>query len=309
MIRKNRLKITKRTIVQKPEIWSILLSLIIFIGGINLPLFVYAQESEKTYLEYSFAYSGAVHDETKNGFGNLRMAILDNYDNGTIRTEFSGSINNAEFNIRNNMDESKFNYPYLPTLPPIEQTISGENGSIKLKIERLDDENIEITGSIWNLNVSNIELNANVIRNGEQASINAKIEVKILSISGLPYSFEGSLDKDGSEDAFEISFQLLDTNLDLSQKPEIRMNLLSQINSLGILGLDSVPLNSLEILGSGSVTQNLQTSDNTENNLTPYILIFGLIGAIAIISILSIFSLRRGEKNRTTEDKPLHWVN
>ena len=281
------------------KIWGsagILLAMILLIGSIY-PLTVYAQESTGSFIEYSFDYSRVKSDVKREGSGNLRLEVLENFGNGTLRIEKSGSLNNAEFQIKNNVAEEKFVLPYLSTLPQLDKTITRENGTISISTERLVDETVTIQGNTWVLNISRITVEAEGTRNGEDVVINAQGDLKIFAISGLLHSFVGSIQQELSGAHAEVSIILVDTNLDLENKPESKMRTFSQINALASFGLGITPLN-------GQVF-SAQPSSATSS----YLLIGSIIGAIGIISFVVLLNKRRVGRNSTTEEKPLHWVH
>jgi len=90
---------------------------------------------------------------------------------------------------------------------------------------------------------------------------------------------------------------LVDTNLDIENKPESRMNLFSQIDSLASFGLGTTPMNGLE------------TSSQSSFATSSYLLIGSLVGVISLISFIVLMSKRRIRKNSSTDEKPIHWVH
>ncbi|MEE9586289.1 MAG: hypothetical protein V3W09_05235, partial [Nitrososphaerales archaeon] len=95
------------------------MSVLIVSTGIVYPVAAYAQETDERFVEYSFTYSGQKTEESREGAGNLRLEVIDNFGNGSLRVEISVSINNAEFLIRNNVAQERFSFPYLLTLPQL----------------------------------------------------------------------------------------------------------------------------------------------------------------------------------------------
>lgn len=276
---------------------DILLSVLIVSAGIMYPFDAYAQESDGRFVEYSFTHSGSTSEEIREGSGNLRLAVIENFGNGTLRIEISGSLNNAEILIRNNVAEERFSFPYLVTLPHIDRTITGENGTITISTERLDDEEVDLQGTNWILNVSRITVEAEVARNGERVEVNADGELKILAVSGLLYGFAGSIVRGSSDAEIEVSVILVDTNLDLGARSESSLSIFSQVNTLASLGMGAAPFDSQALSSQSGAT-------------TPsYLLIGGLIGAIVLVSLLSVMKWRRGGRNDASEEKPLHWVH
>jgi|TARA_Y100000294_G_scaffold101527_1_gene94283 hypothetical protein len=318
------------------RIWGsvgILLAIILSIGSI-FPFTIYAQESKGSFIEYSFNYSiekseekekstSEIEDKPKQkksvekkeldkkstmikkkksgvnreGSGNLRIEVLKNFGNGTLRIEKSGSLNNAEFQVKNNVAEDRFILPYLSTLPQFDQTITGENGTISIRTERLADETVTIQGTSWVLNVTRITIEAEGTRNDKEIVNNVEGELKIFAISGLIHSFVGGFQQEISGTTVKMSIMLVDTNLDIENKPESRMNLFSQIDSLASFGLGTTPMNGLE------------TSSQSSFATSSYLLIGSLVGVISLISFIVLMSKRRIRKNSSTDEKPIHWVH
>ena len=318
------------------RIWGsvgILLAIILSIGSI-FPFTIYAQESKGSFIEYSFNYSiekseekekstSEIEDKPKQkksvekkeldkkstmikkkksdvnreGSGNLRIEVLENFGNGTLRIEKSGSLNNAEFQVKNNVAEDRFILPYLSTLPQFDQTITGENGTISIRTERLVDETVTIQGTSWVLNVTRITVEAEGTRNDKDVVINAKGDLKIFAISGLIHSFVGGFQQEISGTTVKVSITLVDTNLDIENKPESRMNLFSQIDTLASFGLGITPIKDLEF------------SSQSSSAASSYLLIGSLVGAISLISFIVLMSKRRVRRNSSTDEKPIHWVH
>ena len=281
------------------RIWGsigILLAIILSIGSM-FPLTIYAQESKDSFIEYSFNYSIEKSDVNREVSGNLRIEILENFGNGTLRIEKSGSLNNAEFQVKNNVAEDRFILPYLSTLPQFNQTITRENGTISIRTERLVDETVTIQGTSWVLNVTRITVEAEGTRNDKDVVINAKGDLKIFAISGLIHSFVGGFQQEISGTTVKVSITLVDTNLDIENKPESRMNLFSQIDGLASFGLGITPMNGLE------------TSSQSSFATSSYLLIGSLVGVISLISFIVLMSKRRIRKNSSTDEKPIHWVH
>ena len=275
---------------------GILLAIILSIGSM-FPLTVYAQESKGSFIEYSFNYSIEKSDVDREGSGNLRIEVLENFGNGTLRIEKSGSLNNAEFQVKNNVAEDRFILPYLSTLPQFNQTITRENGTISIRTERLVDETVTIQGTSWVLNVTRITVEAEGTRNDKDVVINAKGDLKIFAISGLIHSFVGGFQQEISGTTVKVSITLVDTNLDIKNKPESKMNLFSQIDTLASFGLGVTPINDLEF------------SSQSSSATSSYLLIGSLVGAISLISFIMLMSKRRIRSNNSTDEKPIHWVH
>jgi hypothetical protein len=275
---------------------GILLAIILSIGSM-FPLTVYAQESKGSFIEYSFNYSIEKSDVNREGSGNLRIEVLENFGNGTLRIEKSGSLNNAEFQVKNNVAEDRFILPYLSTLPQFNQTITRENGTISIRTERLVDETVTIQGTSWVLNVTRITVEAEGTRNDKDVVINAKGDLKIFAISGLIHSFVGGFQQEISGTTVKVSITLVDTNLDIENKPESRMNLFSQIDTLASFGLGITPIKDLEF------------SSQSSSAASSYLLIGSLVGAISLISFIVLMSKRRVRRNSSTDEKPIHWVH
>ena len=275
---------------------GILLAIILSIGSM-FPLTVYAQESKGSFIEYSFNYSIEKSDVDREGSGNLRIEVLENFGNGTLRIEKSGSLNNAEFQVKNNVAEDRFILPYLSTLPQFNQTITRENGTISIRTERLVDETVTIQGTSWVLNVTRITVEAEGTRNDKDVVINAKGDLKIFAISGLIHSFVGGFQQEISGTTVKVSITLVDTNLDIENKPESRMNLFSQIDTLASFGLGITPIKDLEF------------SSQSSSAASSYLLIGSLVGAISLISFIVLMSKRRVRRNSSTDEKPIHWVH
>ena len=281
------------------RIWGsigILLAIILSIGSM-FPLTIYAQESKDSFIEYSFNYSIEKSDVNREVSGNLRIEILENFGNGTLRIEKSGSLNNAEFQVKNNVAEDRFILPYLSALPQFDQTITGENGTISIRTERLVDETVTIQGTSWVLNVTRIMVEAEGTRNDKDVVINAKGDLKIFAISGLIHSFVGDFKQEISGTTVKVSITLVDTNLDIKNKPESKMNLFSQIDTLASFGLGVTPINDLEF------------SSQSSSATSSYLLIGSLVGAISLISFIMLMSKRRIRSNNSTDEKPIHWVH
>jgi len=281
------------------RIWGsigILLAIILSIGSM-FPLTIYAQESKDSFIEYSFNYSIEKSDVNREVSGNLRIEILENFGNGTLRIEKSGSLNNAEFQVKNNIAEDRFILPYLSALPQFDQTITGENGTISIRTERLVDETVTIQGTSWVLNVTRIMVEAEGTRNDKDVVINAKGDLKIFAISGLIHSFVGDFKQEISGTTVKVSITLVDTNLDIKNKPESKMNLFSQIDTLASFGLGVTPINDLEF------------SSQSSSATSSYLLIGSLVGAISLISFIMLMSKRRIRSNNSTDEKPIHWVH
>ena len=281
------------------RIWGsigILLAIILSIGSM-FPLTIYAQESKDSFIEYSFNYSIEKSDVNREVSGNLRIEILENFGNGTLRIEKSGSLNNAEFQVKNNIAEDRFILPYLSALPQFDQTITGENGTISIRTERLADETVTIQGTSWVLNVTRITIEAEGTRNDKEIVNNVEGELKIFAISGLIHSFVGGFQQEISGTTVKMSIMLVDTNLDIENKSESRMNLFSQIDSLASFGLGTTPMNGLE------------TSSQSSFATSSYLLIGSLVGVISLISFIVLMSKRRIRKNSSTDEKPIHWVH
>ena len=281
------------------RIWGsigILLAIILSIGSM-FPLTIYAQESKDSFIEYSFNYSIEKSDVNREVSGNLRIEILENFGNGTLRIEKSGSLNNAEFQVKNNIAEDRFILPYLSALPQFDQTITGENGTISIRTERLVDETVTIQGTSWVLNVTRITVEAEGTRNDKDVVINAKGDLKIFAISGLIHSFVGDFKQEISGTTVKVSITLVDTNLDIKNKPESKMNLFSQIDTLASFGLGVTPINDLEF------------SSQSSSATSSYLLIGSLVGAISLISFIMLMSKRRIRSNNSTDEKPIHWVH
>ena len=275
---------------------GILLALILSIGSIY-PLTVYAQESKGSFIEYSFNYSSVKSDVNREGSGSLRLEVLENFGNATLRIETSGSLNNAEFQIKNNIAEERFVLPFLSTLPQLDQTIIRENGTVSIRTERLVDETVTIHETSWVLNVSRITVEAEGIRNGENVVINIQGDLKILAISGLLYSFTGNIQEELSGAHAEVSITFVDSNLNIENKPESSMSIFSQINTLASFGMRMTPLSDQEL----STQSNSITSS--------YLLIGSIAGAIGLITFVVLMNKRKVGRNITDEEKPLHWVH
>ena len=281
------------------RIWGsigILLAIILSIGSM-FPLTIYAQESKDSFIEYSFNYSIEKSDVNREVSGNLRIEILENFGNGTLRIEKSGSLNNAEFQVKNNIAEDRFILPYLSALPQFDQTITGENGTISIRTERLVDETVTIQGTSWVLNVTRIMVEAEGTRNDKDVVINAKGDLKIFAISGLIHSFVGNFHQEINGTTVKVSITLVDTNLDIENKPESRINHFSQIDTMASFGLGVTPIKDLEF------------SSQSSSAASSYLLIGSLVGAISLISFIVLMSKRRVRRNSSTDEKPIHWVH
>ncbi|HEY4698816.1 MAG TPA: hypothetical protein VIH27_00385 [Nitrososphaerales archaeon] len=277
------------------------------------PLGVYAQNVEGSFLKYSFSHSGV-----KSGSGSLSLEVLDNFGNGTLRTQLTGSHNNMNFILERNVAESNFHLPYIPIIPEITQTITKGNGSISISIQKIASENVNLEGTSWVLNVSKVAISANGVRNGKNIMVNLQGDIKVLEKSGLFYGFNGIISL--GDKKTEVSITLVDTNLDLNVKPLSNLTQLSQIGRFVSLGMDTAPFSGQISDGSASVlsiseslfadTQSNTMSLSTTNTpSSTYLLIATLIGVVALVSVISIKGIRRGRKTGSSEDTPLHWVN
>ncbi len=283
------------------------------------PAYVYAQStSSGNFVAYSFDYSGS-----KSGSGSLKVTVLNNFGNGTLRTELSGSLNNTDFMVKHNVAESKFHFPYLPTIPEFNQTMKRGNGTITISITRLADENVNLHDTTWVLNVSKVSITVEGVRNGKNMMASFSGDLKVFAKSSLFYGFSGTVKSGGNET--QISIVLTDTNLDLNVKPASNMSgMLSQMGTLASLGMGSAPLSGQASLNpasmlsigeaflgsaasSGTASANpISTSPST--SLYTYLIIASLVGVVALVSVLSIRGLRRGRQTDSSEEKPLHWV-
>lgn len=251
-------------------------------------------------MKYTFSYSGFKSDKSIGGSGILKLEVVENFENGTLRIAASGSLNNAEFLIRKNVAEDRFSFPYLITLPQLDQTLTRENGTITISIERLDDEEVEFRDANWVLNVSRITLQAEGTRNGKRITVNLDGTLKIFATSGLLHSFTGDVKATSPSDTqIEASIILTDTNLDLSVKPESSPDIFSQVGTLMNMEVED-----------GAIPFDSQAPPSQSPATTPpYLLIGGLIGAITLVSLLSVMGWRRRERHSKSEEKPLHWVH
>ena len=277
------------------------------------PLGVYAQNVEGSFLKYSFSHSGV-----KSGSGSLSLEVLDNFGNGTLRTQLTGSHNNMNFILERNVAESNFHLPYIPIIPEITQTITKGNGSISISIQKIASENVNLEGTSWVLNVSKVAISGNGVRNGKNIMVNLQGDIKVLEKSGLFYGFNGIISL--GDKKTEVSITLVDTNLDLNVKPLSNLTQLSQIGRFVSLGMDTAPFSGQISDGSASVlsiseslfadTQSNTMSLSTTNTpSSTYLLIATLIGVVALVSVISIKGIRRRRKTGSSEDTPLHWVN
>ena len=237
------------------------------------------------------------YDINREGSGNLRIEVLENFGNGTLRIEKSGSLNNAEFQGKGNIAEDRFILPYLSTLPQFDQTITGENGTISISTERLADETVTIQGTSWVLNVTRIMVESEGTRNDKDIVINAKGDLKIFAVSGLIHSFVGNFHQEINGTTVKVSITLVDTNLDIENKPESRINHFSQIDTMASFGLGVTPIKDLEF------------SSQSSSAASSYLLIGSLVGAISLISFIMLMNKRRIRRNNSTDEKPIHWVH
>ncbi|MCZ6647722.1 MAG: hypothetical protein O7B30_00535 [Thaumarchaeota archaeon] len=254
-----------------------------------------AQVSEGDFVEYSFSNSGNF-DEIDEGNGRFRLEVIAQYENGTLRVGFSGSMNDLEFSLRKNIESGLFSFPSLVSPPEIRQTIDGDNGSLALTVDRLPDEEFSFQASSWILNVSRI----NIEVRGQPKSVDVDGILKIFSISGLLQSFEGNIQSVDQDREINVLLELIDTNLDLGVSAGSSLTFLSQINALSSLGIIDPSLDGGSLIVQGA---------SSNSNPSPYLLILALVIGIILISFVSIRARNSNKNKDEEEDKPLHWVN
>jgi len=250
----------------------------------------YAQKNRGDYVKYSFNFSATRDSQTKKGEGTIREEIVKDYNNGTLRVKYSGTVNNAVFMLEKNTPKERFHFPYIPELKDGTRTFKGKNGTATITITRLPDETIQFQGSTYKLNVSKIQISYEFTRNGEIRSGSANGTVKVFK-SGLLYSFKGQFTGYSTGD---ITITLTATNVDPEAKGEASNLLLMAAN---FAELDN-------IVNANSATQSKTTAATTQS----YALIVSLI---AIIGVIGAITYRRKKINGNPEkgEKPLHWVN
>ncbi|MEE9283917.1 MAG: hypothetical protein V3U49_07590 [Nitrososphaerales archaeon] len=254
-----------------------------------------AEVSEGDFVEYSFSNSGNF-DEIDEGNGRFRLEVIAQYENGTLRVGFSGSMNDLEFSLRKNIENGLFSFPSLVSPPEIRQTIDGDNGSLALTVDRLPDEEFSFQASSWILNVSRI----NIEVRGQPKSVDVDGILKIFSISGLLQSFEGNIQSVDQDREINVLLELIDTNLDLGVSAGSSLTFLSQINALSSLGIIDPSLDGGSLIVQGA---------SSNSNPSPYLLILALVIGIILISFVSIRARNSNKNKDEEENKPLHWVN
>ncbi len=254
-----------------------------------------AQVSEGDFVEYSFSNSGNF-DEIDEGNGRFRLEVIAQYENGTLRVGFSGSMNDLEFSLRKSIENGHFSFPSLVSPPEITQTIDGDNGSLALTVDRLPDEEFSFQASSWILNVSRI----NIEVRGQPKSVDVDGILKIFSISGLLQSFEGNIQSVDQDREINVLLELIDTNLDLGVSAGSSLTFLSQINALSSLGIIDPSLDGGSLIVQGA---------SSNSNPSPYLLILALVIGIILISFVSIRARNSNKNKDEEEEKPLHWVN
>ena len=254
-----------------------------------------AQVSEGDFVEYSFSHRSN-RDELGEGNGRFRLEVIDQYENGTIRVAFSGSMNDLEFSLKKNIEEDLFSFPSLISPPEIRQIISGDKGSLAVTLERLPDEEFSFQASSWILNVSRISIEIT----GPDESLDVDGILKIFSISGVLQSFEGNIRSPDQDREISVLVELIETNLSLDVRPEKSLTVLSQINALSSLGIiDPTPD------GASLIIQGASSNSNP----SPYLLILALAIGIILISFVSIRARKSNRNAAEEENRPLHWVN
>lgn len=282
------------------------------------PAYVYAQSASGDFVAYSFSVG------SESASGDLRLTVLENFGNGTLRTEFSASMNNTDLSIKHNVAEGSFHFPYVPAVPEINnQTMEQENVTIITSVTRVADEEVDFQGSTWVLNVSKVSITAVGTQNETSMSVTLTGDLKVFAKSGLFYSFNSSVKLGGN--MTQLSITLTDTNLDLNVKPVFNMTMLSGVGGFASLGMglasfsglssspDSASMLSIggRLLGSGALNSPA-SAGSVGASTTPtyyYVLIASLVGVVALVSALSIRGLRKGRRTGSSEEKPLHWVH
>jgi len=258
-----------------------------FLGSVSI---VYAQKNQGDYINYSFNYSATKESQTKKGEGTLREEIVKDFNNGTLRVKYSGTVNNAVFMLEKNTPKERFHFPYIPELKDGTRTFKIKNGTVTIAITRLPVETIQFQGSTYMLNVSKIEVSYEIIRNGDTRSGNANGIVKIFK-SGLLYSFKGEFNGSSTGD---ITITLTATNIDPEAKGEA--------NNLFLMAANFAELGN--IVNTNSVTQSGTTVATTQS----YALIAALIAIIGVIGAIT-YGRKKITRNPEQGEKPLHWVN
>lgn len=282
------------------------------------PAYVYAQSASGDFVAYSFLVGSG------SASGDLRLTVLENFGNGTLRTEFSASMNNTDLSIKQNVAEESFHFPYVPVVPEINnQTMEQENVTIITSVTRVADEEVDFQGSTWVLNVSKVSITAEGTQNETSMSVTLTGDLKVFAKSGLFYSFNSSVESAGNET--QLSITLTDTNLDLNVKPPVpNMTMLSRVGGFASLGMglasfsglssspDSASMLSIGERLLSSVVLNSPASAGSVSASTPtyyYLLVASIVGVVALVSALSIRGLRKGRRTGSSGEKPLHWVH
>jgi hypothetical protein len=157
---------------------------LILVSALTLyPVGVYAQSTAGDFVKYSFSHSGE-----RSGSGSLGLKVVEDFGNGTLRAEMSGSHNNADFLFRSNVPEAKFHFPYLPEIPEISHTVTRENGSITINIQKLADDEVSLQGTDWVLGVYRVTVAAEGVRNGSDMAVSLDGDLKVLTDSAVSLS-------------------------------------------------------------------------------------------------------------------------
>ncbi len=276
--------------------WVITILVVVLSLGLIVGNPAFAQVSNGDFVEYSFSFAGNLR-ESGDGEGIVRLEVAELNDDGTIRIELSGSLDDLEYSVKKNVEEDSFSFPRLTSPPEIEQSLSRDNGSIAIALERLPDEEFRFQGSDWTLNVSRVSI---ALTGPNEESLDVDGILRIFSISGILQTFEGSIHSVDQDREATFLVELLDTNLDLEVSPESYITVFSAIDAFSSLGVIDVPLDSNSLVLQGVPS---------DSNLPPYSLILALVLGIILISFVSIRARKSNSDDGEDYVKPLHWVN
>jgi hypothetical protein len=288
-------------------ILSITLQIIIFTTIFSFTP-VLGQDNKGDYVNYSFKYTIFNSDDSIETAGNVNREILDIYDNGSLRIKTSGNVNNVEFSIIKNSNGEHLQFPYLISVPSLDQKIKIGNLTLDLRISRSADEVIEFQGTELKINVSQINIQTEHIQEGIANTVDIQGEIKLFSKSGLLYHLDVEVSRDSTEgESVFLTVNLEETSLDPTIKPEFETEFLSRFNDISsFAALSSIIGEDFSTLASQPNTVSAETTANQ----TYFYLIGGGLGAtIVAITIMSLRRWNNGRKEDSSEEKPLHWVN
>jgi len=293
--------------MMRKMILSITLHIIIFSTIFSFTP-VLGQDNKGDYVNYSFKYTVSKSDDSIETTGNINREILDTYDNGSLRIKTSGNVNNVEFSIIKNSNGEHLQFPYLISVPSLDQKIKISNLTLDLRIIRSADEVIEFQGTELKVNVSQINIQTEHIQEGIANTMDIQGEIKLFSKSGLLYQLDIEVLRDSTKgESVFLTVNLQETSLDPTIKPEFKTEFLSRFNDISsFAALSSILGEDFSTLAS---QPDIVSAENSTNQTYFYLIGGGLAATIVAITIMSFRRWNNGKKENSSEEKPLHWVN